>query len=130
MAVHSSRTARARYARTAGFQKSMTAEGIDLYRSRSDRWQIWLGLLPRMPKDDMVVRTRVGKEVELPTEEKVALILKKMYGASGKWRSEKQREAIEATIEGVSPLIIVLPTGGGKSLTFMGPAKLDEAGIY
>jgi len=54
--------------------------------------------------------------------------IQKSYGPTGKFRTSKQEQAVEAVIEGVSPLIVVLPTGAGKSLSFMIPALLPDAG--
>ena len=47
------------------------------------------------------------------------------------FRSEKQREALETIMrkDGYTPLIVVLPTGGGKSLLFTAPACLEDPGI-
>ncbi|KFY47822.1 hypothetical protein V495_01796, partial [Pseudogymnoascus sp. VKM F-4514 (FW-929)] len=44
------------------------------------------------------------------------------------YRSPEQERALHAVINNESPVIVVLPTGGGKSLTFMGPACLPQAG--
>ena len=45
------------------------------------------------------------------------------------FRSEKQESAIKAILAGDTPLIVILPTGGGKSLLFMIPACLKEPGV-
>src|SRR5438046_9598148 len=54
--------------------------------------------------------------------------IQKLYGPTGKFRTSEQELAVEAVIEGVSPLIVVLPTGAGKSLSLMIPALLPDAG--
>lgn len=41
------------------------------------------------------------------------------------YTSRQQQEALMAVVRGVSPLIVVLPTGAGKSLLFMAPALTD-----
>lgn len=46
-----------------------------------------------------------------------------------KFRSDKQQEAVFAAIDQQSPLIVVLPTGGGKTLTFTLPAVLRDPGV-
>lgn len=47
------------------------------------------------------------------------------------FRSEKQREALETIMmkDDYTPLIVVFPTGGGKSLLFTAPACLEDPGI-
>jgi len=45
------------------------------------------------------------------------------------FRSEEQKEAVFAVLEQQTPLIVVLPTGGGKTLTFTIPAVLRDPGV-
>jgi superfamily II DNA helicase RecQ len=47
------------------------------------------------------------------------------------FRSKEQGEALRAIMRGGSKtaLVVVLPTGGGKSLLFMAPACLDDPGV-
>jgi hypothetical protein len=46
-----------------------------------------------------------------------------------KFRSKEQEEAVFAALDGQSPLIVVLPTGGGKTLTFTLAAALRDPGV-
>ena len=41
----------------------------------------------------------------------------------------EQELALHAVIDGQTPLIVVLPTGRGKSLLFSVPACIDDAGV-
>jgi superfamily II DNA helicase RecQ len=45
------------------------------------------------------------------------------------FRSAEQELALHAVINRQTPLVIVLPTSGGKSLLFSVPACLDDAGV-
>jgi superfamily II DNA helicase RecQ len=54
--------------------------------------------------------------------------LKKMYGAHARFRG-KQREALDAIIGGQSRIVVVMRTGGGKSLLFMLPAAASQDGV-
>jgi superfamily II DNA helicase RecQ len=47
------------------------------------------------------------------------------------FRSDEQKEALEIIVRGeqTTPLVVVLPTGGGKTLLFTAPACLDDPGV-
>ncbi|KAF1922298.1 uncharacterized protein M421DRAFT_10675 [Didymella exigua CBS 183.55] len=45
------------------------------------------------------------------------------------FRSAEQELALHAVIDGQTPLVVVLLTGGGKSLLFSVPACMDDAGV-
>jgi len=53
--------------------------------------------------------------------------LKRMMGNEADFRGV-QKEAINAIIAGESPIVAVMPTGGGKSLLFMLPAFAEQGG--
>jgi superfamily II DNA helicase RecQ len=57
---------------------------------------------------------------------KIDKVIRHMFGPTGTLRG-KQEEALNAVIEGLSPLFIILPTGAGKSLLFMIPSLLEGA---
>ncbi|KAI5842220.1 P-loop containing nucleoside triphosphate hydrolase protein [Morchella snyderi] len=56
-------------------------------------------------------------------------ILTKVYGQDSQFKSSEQAEGLEKVLIGSTPLIVVLPTGGGKSLLFEGPAAERSAGV-
>jgi superfamily II DNA or RNA helicase len=68
-------------------------------------------------------------EAQIRTAMRKALRLKSEGDVS--YRSETQQEAMQAILQGnqSTPLAVVLPTGGGKSLLFMTPACLEDAGV-
>ena len=54
--------------------------------------------------------------------------LKNMMSPSSEFRG-RQKEALWAIVSGQSLDVVVMPTGGGKSLLFMLPAWVPEAGM-
>jgi superfamily II DNA helicase RecQ len=64
------------------------------------------------------------------SEEEIYEGLKKVLNQEEpKFRSNEQKEAVFAALDQQSPLIVVLPTGGGKTLTFTLPAVLRDPGV-
>ena len=54
-------------------------------------------------------------------------VLRKLLGLSGcNWTSSEQYEAVKCAIEGNSDLLVVLPTGSGKSLIPMVAATVTK----
>jgi superfamily II DNA helicase RecQ len=126
MAAHSTKLATARYARMGGLTRSLTSESIDIFRSISDKWQRWFQLVSRRLNDDELPKQTVPITF-MSTALKMDMAIKKLYGTTGRFSNEKQKEMVRTVIDGASPLFIILPTGAGKSLSFMVPALLPEA---
>ena len=64
------------------------------------------------------------------SEEEITEAMKKALGTKAvEYRSPEQKRAVEAVVNKESPVVVVLPTSGGKSLTFMGAACLPQAGV-
>jgi superfamily II DNA helicase RecQ len=51
--------------------------------------------------------------------------LKKMYGAQAQFRG-KQREALDAIVSSQPRIVVVMRTGGSKSLLFMLPVAASQ----
>jgi superfamily II DNA helicase RecQ len=97
--------------------------------------------LPVRPKASVSIgeptvskRPRVLPFVKLsPEANQDELILNALRTAVGKetaqFQTVQQEEAVRAAIAKKTPLVAVLPTGGGKSLIFMVPAMLPGAGV-
>jgi superfamily II DNA helicase RecQ len=45
------------------------------------------------------------------------------------FKSAEQEQAVHAVLRGQTPLVVILPTGGGKSLLFTVPAAMPEPGV-
>ena len=127
MAAHSTKLATARYARMGGLTRSLTPESISVFRTISDKWQRWFKLQARrsIPIANNDVSTQPIRLVS--TKDKMQSALHRLYGPTGRFRSQVQEDAVEAVVNGVSPLFIIQPTGAGKSVSFMIPAMFPEA---
>ncbi|KAK4906400.1 hypothetical protein LTR66_017719, partial [Elasticomyces elasticus] len=66
----------------------------------------------------------------IPTNEALSKLereLKRMMGKEAAFRGV-QDEAIKAITAGMSPVVVVMPTGAGKSMLFMLPAWVEQGG--
>jgi superfamily II DNA helicase RecQ len=128
MAAHSSKLANARYARMGGLSKGLTPESINLYRSVSDKWQRWYKLESRREISIKIKAVRTEPEThESAVRERMMKALQTMYGTNAKFKSVEQQAAVINTAMGTNQLFVILPTGKGKSLTFMLPAMQSHA---
>ena len=69
------------------------------------------------------------EEEKRKVEDAVRQVLKIPQGTPVTYKSPEQKAALDAVVRGVSPLIVVLPTGGGKTLLPAAAAVLDEAAL-
>ena len=133
--AHSTETADGVYGIDASMLRSLTARTLKSFRMVSDRWhQFWR--LDSQQKTSPHIRN-LSDTAELPDakrrlikldpKEELEKGLKKIIGPQATFRSVEQEEALIAIQEGISPLVIVLPPAGGKSLVFQLPASLSGA---
>src|SRR5579859_3737174 len=128
MAAHSTKLANARYARMGGLSKGLTPESINMYRTVSDKWQKWYKLESRRNTSTRVRATKTEPDFnEATVAERMTQALQTMYGGNAKFKTEEQRSAVLSTAMGINQLFVILPTGQGKSLTFMLPAMQSHA---
>ena len=62
----------------------------------------------------------------------VTQALQRLFGTSGgpvSFTSVAQKEGVEAVLTGETPLVVVLPTGGGKTVLLMIAAIIDLEGV-
>jgi superfamily II DNA helicase RecQ len=128
MAAHNSKTAIARYARREELLKGLTPESINAFRPVSDKWQIFYHLMsrPQVARTPKAIKSESNLD-EATVSAQMTAALKQMYGASAKFKTEEQKRAVISTAMGTNQLFIILPTGQGKSLTFMLPAMQSHA---
>ena len=72
---------------------------------------------------------RCSESVAASNAELEAAMRKALGQAETSFRSVEQKLAIKAILQRETPLVVVLPTGGGKSLLFMVPACLPDPGV-
>ena len=133
-AAHTPQTADAAYGIDASMLRSLSARTLLAFRTVSDRWhQFWRvdGAGPNVSK----AHTRgVSDTAELPISKRqrpqsnlrdeVLVGLSDLLGPEARFRSAEQEQAVSAVCKGDSPLVVVLPPAGGKSLIFQLPASL------
>ncbi len=130
-AAHSSRTADHIYGIRTDILKSLTESSIRKFNTVTTKLQVLLELttLKRWSAEQdtsSFKRQRVIGPAETVDQQVNAAIIN-IFGPGARVRSEAQRQGLEAVLRNHKELIIVLPTGGGKSLLFMGPASLQSA---
>ncbi len=123
MAAHRTRTAINRYGRQAGLLQKLTTESMEIFGDIADKGHRWLELVSRMPRGESDFVRHGQDRVDAPINERLQVVLRQMYGIGATFKG-KQEEALEAVVKDVTPLLICLPTGRGKSLMFMLPALM------
>ena len=137
-AGHTSHVAGLVYARGIMEQAGAVADKRQQFRASSTDWHRFLGFQPDVDQSE---KSRKRKRAPFESEADEARIdrwqrlrkldagkqLKRMMGNEAEFRGVQQ-EAINAITAGESPVVAVMPTGGGKSLLFMLPAFAEQGG--
>ena len=139
---HKTRTVNRAYANQTGAVFSNLWDGhIRMGLQASKLWQDFWGVEMILKKKK---RARVGQESQLTKRVALGIYkprkpwsaeallggLKKLYGNQGAhWKSDEQEQALAAIMSWTEQVVAILPTGAGKSLLFMLPCTLPEAGI-
>ncbi|PNP37241.1 hypothetical protein TGAMA5MH_10863 [Trichoderma gamsii] len=150
-AAHTTKTA-ANYGVTIDVLRRLTAESLEIFGQVSHRWHKFLELdqpssgppplpLKREAEADIKPQApRPSKRARVMHLEKQRLgsgqgqvILKALQAVlrdnHARFRTPQQEEAVRMAAAKETPLVAILPTGGGKSLIFMVPAMLAGAGV-
>jgi superfamily II DNA helicase RecQ len=150
-ACHTGRTA-ANYGVTIDVLKHLTADSLEIFGQVSHRWHRFLHLVKEPPSSPppSSLKRKGAVDVTGPTPSKRPRILPPLQKPDletgrdqlilnalravlrddhAQFRTPQQEEAIRLAAAKESPLVAVLPTGGGKSLVFMVPAMLPGSGV-
>jgi hypothetical protein len=128
MSSHNSRTANAWYGRDGGLLHQLSAHSIDVFSGISDQWQRWLGLIPRVRVNEGEKEERIDEvEEAIPLDLQLNEGMRQLFGEEKEFKSQEQRDGVVAMLEGVSPLVAIMATGGGKTLLITLPAVLKGA---
>ena len=147
VAGHTGETA-ANYGLTIDVIKRLTADSLEIFGQVSHRWHKFLKLIEQPSSQPALKRKGVADVRELtplkrpkvlrlakpdPEAGKGQLILKALRAVPrddhAQFRTPQQEEAVRLAAAKETPLVAVLPTGGGKSLVFMVPAMLAGSGV-
>jgi superfamily II DNA helicase RecQ len=138
-ATHSPHVAGAVYARDTQELAGATASRRQQFRAISVDWHRFLGFQSteqakkeglkrkRCPFEDEAEEARTERQVALRRMDAVAE-LQWMMGKKVTMRSV-QGDAMHAIQQGESPIVVVMPTGSGKSVLFMLPAFVQVGGV-
>lgn len=132
-AGHSSRTAQMRYGRSLTDMFGLLPDEKDLFRAASLEWHHYLGFetsglcsLPMPWEESTARRSRVRMRFDQAT---VSRELKVMLGTGAKFRGLQEQALKHIMSDSQSSyLLAVMPTGGGKSLLFLLPARISRVG--
>jgi hypothetical protein len=128
--------------------KHLSARSIDAFWGLGTTWHRFLGIDELAGKTALTAvgqrkRTRQGslsglallpngKEARVEESRQMAVTraIKQVLGTEVvRFRSTEQEQAMHAVLDNRTPQVVVLPTGGGKSLLFTVPGSIDNTGV-
>ncbi|KAI8930521.1 hypothetical protein NX059_012133 [Plenodomus lindquistii] len=127
------------YARGIMEQAGAVADKRQQFRMSSTDWHRFLGFQPSVDDNDGGCKKRKRAPFETEADEArmdrwgrlrkmdTAAQLQRMMGKTAEFRGV-QKEAIDAIVAGQSHVVVVMPTGAGKSMLFMLPAWAEQGG--
>jgi hypothetical protein len=136
-AAHSSRTAHQVYGVQGDMLKSLSSDSISHLQEVSTKWQRFLRVWePTTIRDGKCKRKHavMAQQGEGPAvsslESQALTALQNVIGPQATFSNAEQEHVLKVILNSGNParsLVMVSPTDGGKSLTFMGPASLPMA---
>ncbi|CAN9443013.1 unnamed protein product [Alternaria alternata] len=143
-----------RYGVEMGIVSHLSHRSVQVFRDLSSKWHRFLQLSSTLPnpltpvsiaKAAGISRQNQGSPAKsLPAQpaqdqaepatvndSEIQILVQKVVQKEGliTFKSPEQEIALRAILAGETPLVVVLPTGGGKSLLFMAPACLSDPGV-
>ena len=146
--AHSAHTGNRAYGGSVNFQGSLTDAGVQVYLWTSKLWWTLFERhiqetvsgkrarplsVPDTPSSSLVKRvasrTRTPRHLRRWGSETVLGALRRLYrDPHAQFRSLPQQDMVETVATGFAEVVIILATGGGKSLSFMVSMFLPQAG--
>ena len=145
-AGHTSHVAGSIYARLMEEMKGSVASSRERFRTASRMWHLWLGFASaedhseayemnpsgkrkaiESPWQAIVQQQRRAREVLLRSAN-IEQELRRMLKKDAQFRGV-QKSAIEAIVQGRPRIVVVMPTGEGKSFVFQLPAFIAPSGM-
>jgi len=141
---HSVRSRLTTYGQIASLGSKLSATSLEIFRQVSEEWHAFLGFededtskqkRKEHHKRQMSAADIPGRETKRPSisskaelEKAINKTLTQGFGHRT-FKSAEQAEAVLAVVRGERLTVVVLPTGGGKSLVWMLASKLEAEGV-
>jgi superfamily II DNA/RNA helicase len=100
----------------------LSERSLQMFRQLSNKWHEFFGLDMRGREPEPVLELKINVQAAMQQVLGTAIV---------GFRSPDQERALQDILSGASPVVVILPTGGGKSLLFMVPAcmEAEEGGV-